>query len=98
MAQKSSFQLVNRGRKDKPCWTVEHNGKHCYSNRRRGIAEGYLKMCRELERKEIAAKKAEPPAVAYHEMTFHESLGFPDRGTPEAQTKYLQQLAIDRNK
>jgi hypothetical protein len=57
MAQKSAFQLVNRGRKDKPCWTVEHNEKYVYSNRTKSIAEGYLSMCRRLEREERAAKQ-----------------------------------------
>lgn len=50
MAAKSEYQMVNRGRKDKPCWTVEHNGKYVYSSRRRSDAEGFLRRMREYAR------------------------------------------------
>lgn len=62
MPHKSPYQLINRGRKDKPCWTVEDCGKYVYSSRRRSLAEGYLRMLRDLARqrdKQAAANAAE---------------------------------------
>lgn len=58
MAKKSRYQMTDRGRKGKPCWYVEDFqgregeavGKYLYSSRSRSIAEGFLQVCRQLER------------------------------------------------
>lgn len=55
--RKSRYQMVNRGRKGKPCWYVEDFlnvealiGKYLYSSHLKYCAEGFLKQCREYER------------------------------------------------
>lgn len=57
MAKKSRFQMVNRGRKGAPRWTVEEtkpNGEACYvySSRIRANADGFLSNIRRMERDE----------------------------------------------
>lgn len=61
MANKSRYQMTNRGRKGKPCWYVEdfHGlpegqavGKYLFSDSIKYRAEGFLKVLREQERKE----------------------------------------------
>lgn len=55
MAVKSDFQIVNRGSKWKACWTVEKSGQYCYSSAKKGNAQSYLALMRDLERKEHKA-------------------------------------------
>lgn len=57
--KKSRYQMINRGRKGKPCWYVEDFqgvdgpvGKYLYSNATKYLAEGFLSVLRESERKE----------------------------------------------
>lgn len=60
MAKKSRYQMINRGRKGKPCWYVEdfHGlpegqvvGKCLFTDRIKYRAEGFLKTLREQEQK-----------------------------------------------
>lgn len=55
---RSRYQLVNRGRKGKPCWTVEdyansesqYVGKHVASDRNRARMFSLMKCLRRAER------------------------------------------------
>lgn len=68
MPAKSRFQITNRGRKGKPCWTLEDFaelppntavGKYVYSSRIKYRVEGLMKQWRALERKQTAENKKE---------------------------------------
>lgn len=57
--------MLNRGRKGRPLWCVEdfnglpetaNVGKLIYSDSRKGVAEGFMKQMRQLERDQEGAK------------------------------------------
>ncbi len=48
--KKSAYQLVNRGRKGRPCWTIEQNGVYRTSSSRKSDMDGLLSLCRRDER------------------------------------------------
>lgn len=63
--KKSRYQMINRGRKGKPCWCVEDFkdiegsvGKYLYSSHLKYCAEGLLKQLREYEREERSNEKS----------------------------------------
>ena len=48
--KKSAYQLVNRGRKGKPCWSVEKDGKYCQSSTRKSDMDGLLNRAPRVSR------------------------------------------------
>ena len=51
MSRKSPYQLINRGRKDKPCWTIEKDGQYVCSSSKRSNMTGHLAIIRREQRR-----------------------------------------------
>lgn len=65
MAAKSEYQMVNRGRPGRPFWYVEKDGSSVFCDRRRSVAEGHMKMLRQLtrDRKKMLADGYHAPGM-----------------------------------